>query len=70
MELVEIAIKGEKIITLLIAGIIIFIGLMFYFIWTEVKSRVFPRPGYECKETVNLDDVKFTKEILPYRSLK
>lgn len=56
--------------TLLITGIIISIGLMFYFIWTEVKSSVFPRLGYECKETVNLDDVKFTKVILPYRSLK
>lgn len=48
-------------------GISIFIGLILYFIWTEIKASVFPRMGYKCTETVSIDDVKFTKVILPYR---
>lgn len=49
-------------------GVIIFIGLILYFVWAEIEAEVFPRLGFEDKEEVNLEDVHFVS-VLPEKNV-
>ncbi len=46
---------------MLFIGIIVFIFILIYFIWCEIKASVFPRAGFKDSEKVNLNDVRFVK---------
>ncbi len=46
---------------LLIVGVIVAVSIVLYFVYCDIRAKVFPRLAFEDNENVNLDNIKFEK---------
>lgn len=46
---------------LLIVGGIVAVGIVLYFVYCDIRAKVFAKLAFKDNENVNLDNVKFKK---------